>query len=115
MMANKIKGEVALMHGGKSYTLVLDFNALADFEAEAGVANALVSLQNIAAMSATHTRALFWAGLKQHHPEITLADAGAILSANLDKMGEAMAAAFPDAGPPAGNVAGARRRGKTRP
>lgn len=103
-MANKIKGEVALQHDGATYRMRLDFNALAEFEAEiGGDANAVLILQNPAGLNATRTRALFWAGLKQCHPDITKEMAGQILSSNLDRLGDAMASAFPDAEP--GNVA----------
>jgi len=103
-MANKIKGEVALQHDGATYRMRLDFNALAEFEdIIGGDANALAILQNPAALNASRTRALFWAGLKQFHPDMTLELAGSMLSGNLDKLGVAMANAFPDAEP--GNAA----------
>lgn len=99
-MANKIKGEVALHHEGATYGMRLDFNALAEFEAMiGGDANAMQVLQNPAGLNATKTRALFWAGLKQCHPDMTQELAGKILSANLDKLSEAMGSAFPDAEP----------------
>lgn len=103
-MANRIKGEVALSHDGTTYRMRLDFNALAEFEEQVGGdANALALLQNPAALTALRTRALFWAGLKQCHPDMTLELAGRILSSNMDKLSEAMGAAFPDAEP--GNAA----------
>lgn len=94
-MANKTKGEVSLSHQGASYTLAFDFNALAEFEDVAGVENALAVLQNPKGMGVRHTRALFWCGLKAHHPDLTLIEAGEILTANADKLGEALLAAFP--------------------
>lgn len=100
-MVNRTKGQVALEHEGAAYTMALDFNALADFEGETGL-RALEVLQQPEQMTITQMRALFWAGLRQNHPEITLAEAGRILTNNLDKMGEALSAAFPDA--PVGNV-----------
>ncbi len=97
-MVNKVKGEVTLQHGGATYQMRLDFNALAEFEdALGGDVNALTILQSASGLNAKKTRALFWAGLKQCHPEMTLELAGSILSANLDKLGDAMATAFPDA------------------
>jgi hypothetical protein len=106
-MANKIKGEVALSYEGAAYTLVLDFNALGEFEAmidemyppKPGTrgANAMVILQDPNGMNLREMTALFWAGLKQRHPELTRDDAGRILSDNLDKVGEALTASFPDA------------------
>lgn len=114
-MANKIKGEVSLRHGGKSYEMVLDFNALAEFEEAAGVENAIEAIQNPGALNAKKLRALFWAGLRQRHPEMTMELAGSILSGNLDKMGEAIGTAFPDPDPGAEADAGngpAARRGR---
>lgn len=95
-MANKIKGEVALSYEGAAYTLVLDFNALAEFEDAIGE-KAMPILQDPNGMGIKHMRALFWAGLKQRHPELTIEDAGRILSENFDKLGEALTASFPDA------------------
>lgn len=102
-MANRIKGEVALSHDGDDYTLVLDFNALADFEDATGQ-NA-VKLLSGGELSIGQMRALIHAGLKQHHPKVTLADAGHILQSNMGALGEALAAAFPSA---EGNAAGAK-------
>lgn len=103
-MVNAVKGEVTLQFDGAAYRIKLDFNAFAEFEAEiGGDANAMQMLQNPAGLNATKTRALFWAGLKQCHPDMTKELAGQILSANLDKLGDAMATAFPDAD--LGNVA----------
>ncbi|MFD2175935.1 GTA-gp10 family protein, partial [Rhodobacter lacus] len=76
-MANPFKGEVDLTHGGVRYTMVLDFNALCDFEGETGK-NALTALEGMEAgkISASDLRVLMWAGLRQRHPEMTLALAG---------------------------------------
>lgn len=108
-MANPIKGEVALEHDGVTYSMVLDFNALAEFEGETGK-RAMEVLADPDRMSATEMRALFWAGLKQRHPEITLGDAGRILSANIDKLGTAMMQAFPEAQP--GNAPKPAKQGR---
>lgn len=102
-MANKIKGEVALSHEGVDYTFVLDFNALADFEDATGQ-NA-VKLLSGGDLTIGQMRALIHAGLKQHHPDLTLAQAGRILQGNMGALGEVLAAAFPSA---AGNGPGAK-------
>jgi hypothetical protein len=101
-MTNRIKGEIALQHDGKAYTMVLDFNALADFEDATG-ANAVKVLSS-GDLSIRQMRALFQVGLRRHHPEITLTEAGHILQSNMAKLGDAIAAAFPDA---EGNATGA--------
>lgn len=108
-MANAIKGEVSLEHDGKSYTMVLDFNALADFEGETGK-SAMAVLSDPDRMTVTEMRALFWAGLRQRQTAITLAEAGRILTANLDKLGDAMKAAFPEPKPGNGRGPGKAAR-----
>lgn len=110
-MANAIKGEVALLHDGKTYTMVLDFNALAEFEDATGK-NAAEVLDSPESMSISLARKLFWAGLQRHHPGLTLHEAGDILQENMDKLGQAVGAAAPD--PVAGNVAGAVKARKPR-
>lgn len=97
-MANKTKGEVTISHEGKDYTLVFDFNAFADFEEETGVDNALTLLEDPSALGARLSRALFWSGLKTHHPEITLEEAGRVMTSSMGKLGEALLAAFPQGG-----------------
>lgn len=107
-MANKIKGDVTLSHAGRSLTMRLDMNALADFEGVTGL-NAVEVLSR-GQLSITHMRALIHAGLQGHHPEVSLREAGEILQANMGALGEAIAAAFPEA--EAGNAkpAGKPRR-----
>ncbi len=100
-MANSLKGEVSLVYSGADYTMVLDFNALCDFEGETGK-NALSVLDGGSSMTASDMRALLWAGLRQRHPEMTLSLAGEILSENIDAIGRATAVALPKAAP--GNV-----------
>jgi len=109
-MANTFKGEIALTHGGKSYKMTLDFNAMCDFETETGK-NALIVLEGMETgnITATHMRALMWAGLRQHHPDMTLPLAGKILAGNVDAVARASAAASPEGGD-AGNVPTPRTR-----
>lgn len=97
-MANGFKGEIGLTYDGESYTMVLDFNALCDFEGETGK-NALKALDGMESgdVSASDLRALMWAGLRQRHPDMTLPLAGSILSENADAIQRAAAAARPDA------------------
>lgn len=107
-MANAFKGEVSLTHDGQNYTMVLDFNALCDFEGETGK-NALIALDGMESgnISATDLRVLMWAGLRQRHPDITLPMAGSILSQNADAIQRAAAAAQPEAD---GTAPGKRKR-----
>lgn len=100
-MVAPVKGEISLSYDGEAYTMRLDFNALAEFEGEVG-GSALDMLQDPGKMTITQVRALFWAGLRQCHPEITLQEAGRILTQNMNRLDDALAATFPDAVP--GNV-----------
>lgn len=116
-MANRNRGEFELEYQGATYRGVLDFNALAEFEDETGQ-NALQVLADQGNMKITHLRALMWAGLRQFNPDVTLQQAGRIVSENPDKLAEALASAFPDddgdqggaADPAADNRAGKRKR-----
>lgn len=110
-MANKIKGEVALQHDGKAYTMVLDFNALAEFEDATGRTAAEV-LDNPSAMTISLARTLFWAGLQRHHPGLTVLEAGDILQSNMDKLGVAVAASAPE--PEPGNAQAAPKTKRRR-
>lgn len=97
-MVGNIKGEVALDHDGAAYRMRFDFNAMADFEQLlGGDANAMEILAK--PLNATRMRAMFWAGLRQCHPDMTLELAGEILSTNIDKLDAAIGSAFPDAKP----------------
>lgn len=94
-MGAALKGEVTLIdRDGASYKMRLDFNALAEFEAETGL-NALKALQDPADLSITNVRALFWCGLRQCHPDITLETAGRM--ASFDSLNAAMTVSAPDA------------------
>ncbi|RRH71994.1 GTA-gp10 family protein [Falsigemmobacter faecalis] len=110
-MANPFKGEIALTHAGRNWTLRLDFNALCDFEGETGK-NALQALEGLERgdVTASDLRALMWAGLRQEAPEIDLQTAGRILGENQDALIRAATAASPEDEP--GNAP--RPRGKAR-
>jgi hypothetical protein len=93
-MANPHKGELALDLDGKTYTLVLDANAIVEAETllDRGVND--FDMRRIGTM-----RALLWAALRRYHPEMTLLDAGELITGNGnrigDKLGEAIRLAFP--------------------
>lgn len=112
-MANGFKGEVSLQHEGKTYEMVLDFNALCDFEGETGK-NALTALQGFESgeINASDMRALMWAGLRQKHPDMTLTLAGDILGSNVGAIEQAAAAAAPEEAA-SGNGKGPRSKAKT--
>lgn len=102
-MANGIKGEVAVEYGGSTYTVALGFNAMATWETEADLpTSALKYIEEKGdRLSARDMRHFYWCGLREHHPDITIEDAGRILSAHPGSFMKAMVAAFPEADPDA--------------
>lgn len=111
-MANGFKGEVALKYGDESFTMVMDFNALCDFEGETGK-DALKFMEDMenGEASVVEIRVMMWAALRQLHPDMTLQLAGRILSENADAIQRAAAAAAPAAESKPGN---AKRPAKAR-
>lgn len=106
-MANKIKGVVELTYDGQNYKMVLDFNALAEFEDAANIESAIEFIKDEKNLNNARTlRLLFWCGLKQFTPDMPIELAGKILSANLGKLGEALGAVFPNQEPSDEEAAG---------
>ena len=98
-MANRFLGEASTTVDGKSWTLRLDFNAMAEIEDKLG-RSALDVLQEIEAgksVLVTTLRAVVWSMLIEHHPEATARDAGNVLSADTDIMLRVLRAAMPEA------------------
>lgn len=91
-----VTGKKRFKLGGKDYQLVLDINAMADFEGATGrdAIDALDDLQN-GRMRVADMRAMFWALFQAHHPEISLRDAGTLLAENPKALGETVRAAMP--------------------
>ncbi|MBT9387020.1 hypothetical protein KM176_24480 [Pseudooceanicola sp. CBS1P-1] len=84
---------------GRSWTLCFDFNALADFEQHSGrkAAAFLAEIEtDPEALSLADMRMMVWAGLVQHHPEVTLREAGQILGEAPEAMMQALGAAMPE-------------------
>ncbi len=73
-MANPHRGEVALVAGDKTYTLVFTINALCDIEEAHPGVNILSDFSKL-----SNIRYLLLAGLAARHPETKKADAGNIL------------------------------------
>lgn len=99
-MANPHRGEVALKSGGKVYTLLFDINTLCEIEEALDVPlSQMGAVLNDGAKLST-IRTMVWAGLQNHHPEIDLKAAGAIIAgadlAEVSKaIGEGLVAALP--------------------
>lgn len=94
IMANAFKGQVSVTHENKRYMLTLDFNALADFEGETGKdpLAVLEAYEDTGKIAMVDLRALFWAALVQEHPDLSIKDAGRIMSANPTALQQALAA-----------------------
>jgi hypothetical protein len=97
-MANPFFGEASVEAGGQTWTLRLDFNAMAELEDKLG-RPALEVLQEIESGKGTikALRAVAWAMLLEHHPEATERDAGAVLSADTGIIQRVLQAAMPEA------------------
>lgn len=98
-MANRFRGEASATLNGQSYTLVLDWNALAEFETLTGK-DAMALMRSGAPMSFVETRALVWASMRRNHPDATLEDAGDLLSNDMSLVATLVQTASP---PPSGN------------
>lgn len=80
-MANKIKGEVSLVApGGETYVLVFGFESLVLVEDKRDKAFGDV-VEELKEGRLGSLGALLWAGVHQHHPEVTFESAGRIAMA----------------------------------
>ena len=110
-MTNPFQGGVSFEFEGEKYTLVFDFNAMAEYEGFTGE-NALevVAAYERGTVSAKQIRALFWAMLLENHPDIDIRQAGRMIISASEKMKEALERASGEAEPKTGN---AKRRTKS--
>jgi hypothetical protein len=113
-MGKPVKGEVRLKYRGKNLTLVLDFNALCDFEAVVGetAQTRLACLENGTAAFGD-MRALLWAMLQSHHPDMSLKDAGKVIGEGMAEVSGALQAAFIAALPAEAEGRGKKPKPKT--
>lgn len=102
-MANAVRGQVSLVAGDTTYTLVLSINAMCEIEDTTGKdIVVLVSDLQSGKVSMKSFRLLFWAALQDYHPDVDLKAAGILISeigmtAAMGALGEAFERAFPDA------------------
>lgn len=79
-MSNTHRGRVSVEVNGQSYTLAASINALCELEDLLSTPEAPVTFQQVLAKAAAgsmkHARALYWALLRDGHPDMTLADVG---------------------------------------
>lgn len=101
-MANAERGEVDLVVGENSYTLRMSMNAVAEIETflDKGINEIVALVRDPADFRIGTWRVLLWGALREFH-KVSIEDAGEIMGkAGVDlivaKLGEAMAAAFPE-------------------
>jgi len=116
-MANANRGEVSFRVDGKEYTLRYSTNALCELEdkLDLGIHEIAQRLANKETLRLKMVRAVLWAGLRDHHPDLTIEEAGELVSKAgmvdlLDKVGEAFTRSFgggegTEARPPAASAA----------
>jgi len=111
-VGNPLRGEASFEVAGRTYRLKYDWNAAAEFEEAAGrpLSDALLDVAR-EKLSAKSLRAMLWAGLQEHHAEVTLMESGRLIDAMGRReaqrlMGAALRYYFPeleegkDPGPP---------------
>ena len=95
-MGNRFKGEVSITIDGETWTLVCDFNAMAEFEGATGKdAMAAFGQAEEGSVSIADLRHMVHAFLKAHHPGATLQDAGDIMSEDVEIVARLIAACSP--------------------
>ena len=95
-MANKVFGEARLpLEDGRELTLRFDFNALCEAEeaADAGTEEMMASMAK-GAPRLKIARAMLYGGLRYHHKDITLDDAGDLFVSDSEAVSEAMGKAM---------------------
>ena len=83
-MSNQFRGEASFEVEGKAFRVRFSWNAAAEYEEAAGkhLSDALFDIAR-EKLSARSLRAMLWAGLQEHHADVTVKDAGRLI----DKMG----------------------------
>ncbi len=83
-MSNTFRGEASFEVEGRAFRVRFSWNAAAEYEDAAGrhLSDALFDIAR-EKLSARSLRAMLWAGLQEHHPEVTLKEAGGLI----DKLG----------------------------
>jgi len=104
-MANPHKGEIELKAGDNTFILRYSIDAICSLEDEMdkGFPAIAAEMGDPKTMRVSSVRKVLLAGLREHHPDMTLKHAGELMLAAggavvvLGKVAEAFAAAFPDA------------------
>lgn len=110
-MANPHRGDTDIQAGDRSYTLCFSSNAVCEMEEHFDRPIAEIGTMLDAGARFSDLRAVFWHGLRRHHPDLSLEDAGDVMDeVGQDKVGEAIGTAFQRAFPQAKGAAGGRAR-----
>lgn len=102
-MANRHRGEAAVTIGGAEYRFVFTINAICEVEGAERLPIGMV-MEKLQRGFVSTICILVWAGLREHHPEVTvaaarditvdlIAEVGAVRAGEI--IGDAVAAAFP--------------------
>lgn len=103
-MANPNRGQVALKAGDGEYMLSYSVNSLCELEdaLDLPIASIITTMQNPEKLRMKFIRALMWAGLQDRHDEVSITDAGLIITdvgikSAMEAVQQAFKLAFPDA------------------
>lgn len=102
MGANRQKGEAGFEVDGRTYVLAFNVNAMCEVEYVLNLSTDAILKALMRSPPLHIVRALLWGGLREHHPNIDLNGAGVLMEEaggagpTLEKVGEALMAAFPD-------------------
>jgi hypothetical protein len=106
-MANRVIGEVSFKLGGKDYTMCFDNDALVQLEdqLDIGIVAITTEMQKWGKeperVRLKWIRAMLWSGLRKHHPNMTIKQAGELIDSSsggevMDTITNAMQKAFGD-------------------
>jgi hypothetical protein len=80
-MINPHKGEISFESNGQRYVLQYSIDAICTLEGETGKGIVALATELEKSPSMTLMRQLIWAGLLEHHPDMTLKEAGELILA----------------------------------
>jgi hypothetical protein len=81
-MANIWRGEASFVVKGETYNLVLDTNSVCEIEelTNEGFLSLSMALNDINRIKISYIRAILWGALRANHAEVSLSQAGQLLS-----------------------------------
>jgi uncharacterized protein YbjT (DUF2867 family) len=95
-MMRRGEAEASFEFDGKTWTIRLDFNAMADFEDNTGK-DLLATMEAMSKGDAppADMRAAVWAMLLDHHPDVTIRQAGRMVGVGMEALGRAAVSGLP--------------------